>query len=491
MEQQCPSARKLTYWRSDQSPRSVICSFILILVSSFSFCSPGARAGDIYITSTNGQGGFGLAGAPFIPRGVNYDVSATADGYHGQFDPCAGGRTYPACYGDGSQAEGNLRYIHGSDSGAVFSYNYVRVFLSSVYVNNGFTFTPGAGMAPAGTIPAEWLSNLADFLQRAKNNGLRVILTGEYAPANFTYAGLTCSDSGRLAPVAPCSSGENDIVFNPDYAAALGRFYAALIGSLSSPPYSDIWPGAAAAIMAVDMKNEIKVRSDALPLSDHTLTRLSIDNGVYDMSDAASRQALIDDLTKNFVLTVGNAIRAADPSRSILVEASVVTPHAQNGASGYAGAMGPTACDPANPWQCLFPLRSDIMALYGGVSFRDIHSYQRPPPYDEDAELASAGLVVGTANPVPLVMGEFGALRQLPGYANETYPDGISAVQALRQHMTASCRYGFSGWGVWTWRPANPADTVLFWTPVFSNADGTENNSVNGGLAIQAWPAVC
>lgn len=422
---------------------------------------------------------------------MNYDVTGAPNGYHGLFDPCVDGRRYPSCYGDGSEAEVNLRYIHGSASGTVFSYNYVRVFLNSEYVNNGFSFTAGSGLAQADTIPELWLSNLADFLQRAKNNGLRVILAGEYAPANFTYAGLACSDPSRLVPVAPCSTGENDIVFNPNYAAALARFYCALIRNLNSAPFLGTWPGAAAAIMAVDVKNEIKVRSDFMPLSDHSLTRLSIDNGVYDLSSAVSRQALIDDLTKNFVLSVGSAIRAADPSRSILVEASVVTPQGENGQPGYTGAMGPAACDPAASWRCLFPLRSDIMALYGGVSFRDIHSYQRPLPYDEASDLASAGLAENAANPVPLIMGEFGAMRQLPGYANETYPDGQSAVLALRQHMATSCRFGFSGWAVWSWRPSNPGDTVLFWTPVFDDADGHENNSVNGGLAIQAWPTVC
>ncbi len=422
---------------------------------------------------------------------MNYDVTGTANGYHGLFDPCTNGRIYPPCYGDGSQAEANLRYIHGSQSGTVFSYNYVRVFLSSEYVNNGFTFTAGSDVAQAGTIPGVWLSNLADFLQRAKNNGLRVVVAGEYVPANFGYAGLVCSDISRLTPVEPCSSGENDIVFNPNYAKALSRFYATLISSLNGPPYIDTWPDAASAIMAVDIKNELKVRSDDLPLSDHTLKRLRIDNGVYNMANPRSRQALIDDLTKNFVLSVGTAIRRADPSQTILIEASVATPQAQNGQSGFTGAAGPSACDPKTPEFCAFPVRSAVMALHGGVSFRDVHSYQLPAPYDEGSDLASAGLVPDAANPVPLIMGEFGALRQLNGYANETYTDVQSAVRALRQHMTTSCRYGFSGWALWTWTPSNPDNAAMFWSAIFRNADGSESNGVNGGLAIQAWPKVC
>lgn len=211
MEQKCPSINPLTFWRLKWKFILLICkcAFLLCLYSRVG--SFQAQAGDVYITSTNAVGGFGLAGSNFVPRGVNYDVTGTPNGYHGLFDPCVNGRTYPSCYGDGSQAEANLRYIHGSQSGAVFSYNYVRIFLNSEYVNNGFTFTPGADLAATGTISEAWLSNLADFLQRAKNNGLRVILAGEYAPANFTYAGLTCSDPAawprlRRAPAARTTS---------------------------------------------------------------------------------------------------------------------------------------------------------------------------------------------------------------------------------------------------------------------------------------------
>jgi hypothetical protein len=467
--------------------------FLALLASQI--LSVPSKAGDISVTVINGQGQFLLAGSVFIPRGVNYDItgydqSSQADGYHGTFDPCTDGRTYPVCYGDGSQAEDNLRYIHGSQSGSVYSYNYVRAFINSVYVNNGFTYSAGSGVVQLNTIPGEWLSNLADFLQRAKNNGLRVILTGEYAPKNFPNDKLVCSDPSRPDLISPCSPSENDVIFNPDYGDALGRFDAAIIAELNSSTYAATWPSAASAIMAIDMKNEAKVRSDLLPLSDHSLTKLHIDNGTYDMSDRSSRQNLIDDLTKNFVLSVGRAIRSADPSHSILVGASVTTPTAVRHA-GYNGAFGPTSCDASNQPACTFPLRWDIMALYGGVDFRDIHSYPFAAGYDEVQDLQSAGLVYGQANPVPLIMGEFGALRQSISNPSGVYPDEQNAVRALRQHMTTSCAYGFGGWGLWSWMPTNPAAGDLFWTAIFYNPDGTENNGVNGGLAIQAWPNVC
>ena len=36
--------------------------------------------------------------------------------------------------------------------------------------------------------------------------------------------------------------------------------------------------------MAIDVKNEAKVRSDEMPLSNTSLTSLKIDNGIYNMA---------------------------------------------------------------------------------------------------------------------------------------------------------------------------------------------------------------
>lgn len=479
---------------------------LLVVLATPLLLAPTTKAlcGDVSVTVTNGQGGFSKGGSPFVPRGVNYDVTGYTnadqpDGYHGTFDPCLGGRTYPACYGDGSQAEANLRYIHGSDSGSVFSYNYVRVFISSHYIDNGFTynssgsvFQSGPGVAATGTIPGTWLSNLADFLQRAYNNGERVILTGQYAPANFTYAPLTCTENGQS--ITPCSTGENDVIFNPNYANALATFYSVLLSNLASSPYSTNWPNAIQAIMAIDIKNEAKVRSDLMPLSDTNLTSLQIDNGTYNMASYGagnSRQALIDDLTKNFSLTVGNAIRRVDPTHSILIEMSVTSPYETNGASGFNGADGPTSCSPNDVNACVFPLRLAI-EIVGKIDFRDLHSYVLNSVNEETA-WQSEELRSGNTNPVPLVMGEFGALRQSSNASEQgdVIANEQTAANRLQEHLTASCSYGFTGWGLWTWMPTVPAPADQLWTAIFYNSNGTENNGINGAMAIQAWPNVC
>lgn len=456
-----------------------------------------AHAGDVSVSVQSGKGVFLQNGTVFVPRGVNYDMvgynnSGIPDTYHGTFDPCTGSRTYPQCYGNGSQAEANLRYIHGSASGSVFSYNYVRVFLNSVYVNQGFTYVAGSGLAATNTISGQWLSNLADFLQRAHNNGLRVIVTGEYAPQNFTYGSLTCVDGAQT--ISPCATGENDIIFNPQYALALSKFYSAILSNLNSSTYLSNWPNTISAIMSFDIKNEAKVMSDFMPLSNQSLYSLKIDNGTYNMASFTSRQTLIDDLTKNFVITVGQAIRGSDPTHSILVSASVTTPSA-TGQTGYNGANGPTQpCSSTNSAPCIFPLRSDVMALYGEVSYRDIHSYPFPSPatgYNEVQDWTSAGLSTGSTNPVPLIMGELGDLRQDPSYPAGVYSSESTAIQALHQHMVDSCNYGFGGWGLWTWMPVDPTSTTQSYTAIYYNSDGSENNEVNGALAIQAWPMVC
>ena len=474
-------------------------TILLIVIFVIPIITKNAHAGDISTSVQNGNGEFIYDGTVFVPRGVNYDMvgynnSGVPDTYHGTFDPCTGNRTYPQCYGNGSQAEANLRYIHGSSSGSVFSYNYVRVFIASIYLNQGFTYTAGSGFAPTNTISGQWLSNLADFLQRAHNNGLRVILTGEYPPYNFPHGSLTCMNGNQV--INPCSTGENEIIFNPQVASALGSFYSEILSNLNSSAYLANWPNAISAIMSFDIKNEAKVRSDFMPLSNQSLTNLQIDNSTYSMASFASRQALIDDLTKNFVITVGQAIRSSDPTHSILISASVTTPFA-TGKTGYNGANGPTQpCLASTPNPCVFPLRSDIMALYGKVDYRDIHSYPFPSSatgYNEAQDWTSAGLSEGSMNPVPLIMGEFGALRQSPpdGNPKGVYSSESTAIQALQQHMVDSCNYGFRGWGLWTWMPTDPTSTTQYYTAIYYNSDGSENNEVNGALAIQAWPVVC
>ncbi len=277
-------------------------------------------AGDVSVGQVNGRGVFLQNSQVIDLRGVNYDLlipnlnPSNPGYYHGVFDPCVGTQnSYPICYGDGSQAEAVIRYIHSS------GYNYIRVFLSSNYANQGFTYDfAGANVAPTNTIPQEYWYNIADFLQRAANNGMRVILTGEYVPANFTYDHLTCRNSGIL--INPCATGENEVLFNPNWAAAYATFFATLLSRLQT---QTIWPQAFSAIMAIDVKQELSVRSNEMPLSNTSLTNLSIDNGIYNMADykyeVGSRQVFIDDLTKNFSITLRNAIRGADPTKSILV----------------------------------------------------------------------------------------------------------------------------------------------------------------------------
>ncbi len=463
---------------------------IIAFVSSLTLItdlSP-VEAGDISVGQVNGRGVFIQNGQIVDLRGVNYDIlvpnvgSLPAGYYHGLFDPCNGTQnSYPTCYGDGSQAEAAIRYIHSS------GYNYIRVFLSSNYVNEGFTYT--ATPSTANVIPSEYWFDVADFLQRASNNGMRVILTSEYVPANFHYANLTCADAGTT--LDPCSTGENDVLFNPSWASAYASFLSTLLSDLY---YQQVWPNAFSAIMAIDVKNELSVRSDQLPLSNTSLTELQIDNSVYNMADysyeAGSRQVLIDDLTKNFALTMGSAIRQADPTRSILVGISVAPPAAFGQANAYGGANGPTTCSGSDTMSCIFPVRHEILALYGQVDYSDIHVYPQNNnnPYNEDQALQSADFVYGGFESKPIMMGEFGALRT----GGNNWPSAQAAANGLQAHVAESCDYGFSGWGLWTWSTQNYDEPYQWWSAIILNADGSQNSSaINGALAPAAWSPPC
>lgn len=464
--------------------------------------TPAAQAGDVSVLQLNGRGYFIQNNRIIDLRGVNYDLlvpNSNPDNpgyYHNMFDPCTDGRTsYPVCYGDGSQAEAMIRYIHGS------GYNYIRVFVGSEYTDQGFTYSQShnsdgtrAGQAAPNTLPDIYWHNMSDFLQRASNNGMRVILTGEGLPSNFPYQRLACGTAPPPAPVvADCTSGENDVLFNPNWAAAYSLFWFKLLTSIRD---QNTWPNAFSAIMAIDVKQELSVRSDQMPLSDQSLTTLQIDNGTYNMSDFSyqphSRQVLIDDLTKNFALTLGSAIHQADNTRSILVSISVVPPAARGQPNAYGGANGSVACPASASSPCTFPVRQEILSLYGGVDYNDIHVYaQYNDPGYLDRALQSAAFVYGGTTPKPTLMGEFGALRAGGQYDNP-WPDAASAANGLQAHVVQSCNYGISGWGLWTWSTQNYYSPQQWWSAIILNSDGSQNSpAINGAIAPAAWSPPC
>jgi hypothetical protein len=64
---------------------------------------------------------------------------------------------------------------------AADGYDVVRVFLSEICVD------ACAGDLRTGSLRTAYIANIVDFLRRAKNHGIVVLLTNEWLPPNTTY----------------------------------------------------------------------------------------------------------------------------------------------------------------------------------------------------------------------------------------------------------------------------------------------------------------
>jgi hypothetical protein len=161
-----------------------------------------------------------------VPRGANYtrlgSVTGSGDQYHLTFDP----GNY-----DGNRAELALSAMQ------ISGYNYVRVFLSSTFANQGFNRSvPG--------VDPVWLENVSDFLRRAIKHNIRVVLTGEWLPANYSSIAYA---HGNL----PHVTGVNSRLLSLDYAQATGQFWRDVLVGLKS-----LSPSLLSGIFSVDILNE-------------------------------------------------------------------------------------------------------------------------------------------------------------------------------------------------------------------------------------------
>ena len=268
----------------------------------------------------------------------------------------------------------------------------------------------------------------------------------------------------------------NNHYFNPTYRAAFAALFRDILTGLGGA--SSV---AVQAIMAIDLYNEGAVYQDRAPLNQKTGVFV-IDGVSYDLSNAASRQQMIDASSVNFVNVIRSAIRAVVPD--MLVGLSVFTPRAV-GRTGYSGATEQVS-DPRQP------LRPLVLWRYSDADYIDIHSYTFPEQESAAPGLESAELSQGTVWSKPILMGEFGAFKagqvfdgvRIPGYS-----DMPAAARALQTHMASSCGYGMTGWGSWTWNAVNQVPAL--WTAIDSRENG-----INGALAPainslhshSAWP---
>lgn len=385
----------------------------------------------LHIHVVNGYGEFRGEGTTFVPRGNNYVRLARVDGFYGS--SFVAHTTFHVGLYDSTRAEDALSQMEA------LGYNLVRVFV------NGDTF--GSMYRSAnGPLNNAYLANIADFLRRAKSHGIRTVLTTGFA-------------FGRDASFAPCSAnfgGENLRVLTSCGVAADKGFFTDLINGL------DAAGAPMDAIFSYELRTEQIFNGNQLPLSLNAGMVTTANGQTYDMSNAMSRQQMMDDGLVFWANEVTAQIKALAPQTFVDI--------------GFFAPNAPTV------WRDNGD-NTRIVKPYPAIASSNVDYVKFSLYPDQGLTLAEAAVNFGFAGfqQKPIVMGEFGEL--VNGF---TIPQAASRL--LNWQLDSCTTYHFKGWQLWTW-DTEPAEQVdgPFWTAVDSNGVTT----INDALAPANRPDPC
>ena len=386
-------------------------------------------AGRIGVRQASGLGEFynTSTGATFVPRGNNYVRLAPETTFYGN------AIVYHSTFVTGSYnsalAEAALTKMSAD------GYNVVRAFLSGC--------CPGSMYQSAsGPVNQAYLANVADFLRRAKNNGIRVVLTTDFA-------------FGRDSSFAGCTAnfgGENIRYLTSCGVSADKGFFADLINGLNAngAPLD--------AILSYELRNELFFEANQLPLSLTNGIVTTANGQTYDMSSSSSRQRMMDDGMVFWANQVASQIKALDPRGLVDI--------------GFFAPNAPT------PWRDTIRLDKPYPAL--ASSNVDYVKFSLYPNIGLTLAQAAANFGFAGYQQKPIVMGEYGALTS--GYASAS-----QAALTLQAWQVDSCNtYSFKGWLLWTW-DTEPAEQVA--PPFYTAVD--DGGAIEHALAPAIRPNPC
>lgn len=397
---------------------------LLVTLLFFEFISPINATSNIYQIGVRQQNGKGelyntLTGIKFIPRGNNYIILANfldpnngcSGPYHSTFNVAVSNGCDTVFY-DSFVAETELTRMQQS------GYNTVRVFINERLIGS-----------PNGGLDKAYLTNVADFLSKAKAHHIYVILTLPYIPLRGGYYPAVASDF---------FTGENWYYLDSNAIAAKQKYITDFINGLKSIG-ADFSP-----ILAYEIENEQYFSLHDKPLSLNSGFVTPANGKQYNLADSNSRVKMLSEGSVFYVNSVTQTVHNLEPKALITI------------------GFFPPSSDPSNR-----QVAANETINTSAADFIDIHAY---PGWDTlNNTMNSFGIINGVK---PLVMGEYGAYKS-------QYPDTYSAAITLRDWQVNSCQLGFSGWVLWTWN--TPGD-------IWNNLDN--GGAINGILApiIRADP---
>lgn len=373
-------------------------------------------------------------GNSFVPRGANY-VRLGAQNCPNA--PPADHTVFNVGLYDGSTVDAALALMQAS------GYTMVRVFL------NGWCPQNTLGN-PVGGLSSEYLANVVDFLGRAKNHGIFVIIDINWLPLYGGYSEqyATCTNFVDFNTLNLCPGG----------VQASTSFFHDLVQDLvaQNAPLD--------AIFAYEIRNEYYYDSDLPPLSWTSGMITTADGQTYDMSSQTSRQQMMDNGLTYFTNQCRAAIVALDPTALVTV--------------GFFVPQGPNPTRIGDPRLIqVYPMIANSTA-----DFVDLHPYALAGGLTLAQYVQNFGFTAAQQQKQPVVMAEFGELQS-------DYPVESTAAAIAHDWQVQSCLYGFKGWAWFTWDTTD-AEYELVGGPLYWSAS-LESGLINQALAPAARPDPC
>lgn len=328
-------------------------------------------------------------GEPFIPRGVNY-VYVPHNGSMSNLPLKVG--VY-----DPERTRADFQAL------ADLGYNTVRVFLDSCSAGPGcIGDSDNVGLNP------EYLDNIADMLNAARQTNLFILFTSNDLPDQGGYAEQANAQSGDVF-----AGYRNSYYLTPGAVEATKRYWRDLLTGLNER-------GAAFdQVLGWQLLNEQWMFADQPPLS-LTAGLVETTTGRYDMSDPAQKRAMVSEGLLHYIAEVRAEIMQHDPTALLTM-----------------GFFAPEIAAPG--WY----VDTAPLLARAQLDFFDFHAYPGGP--DLAAYVEAFGM--GGYQAKPILLGEYGAFRH-------RYSELMPAARVITQWQAESCAYGFDGWLYWAYYPA-------------------------------------
>lgn len=328
-------------------------------------------------------------GEKFVPRGNNYirlDPQKREDGstqvYHSVFDP--------GLY-DKPEITTAFQQMHA------LGYNTVRVFVSQN------TIGTDTGLSE------DYMNNVIDFLELAKEYDLYVIITQDWLPGGRygRILGRDCCDTFNMmnAHFLPQAGLDANLAYFQDFIWYLIRHDAPI-----------------EMIFSYELRNELFFDMNFPPLSLTSGQVTALDGQTYDMSSTEDKKRMIDSNMVLWMDTIRDAIREIDPTA--LVSVGFFWPQEPN--RTRVGDERYVDSEPAI-WD-------------SQLDFVDLHPY---PGQDLTLPQYVENFGINGMQEKPIIMGEFGVTSN--GHSL------TEAANMLVDWQVQSCQYGFDGWLLWSW----------------------------------------